>query len=261
MSYLEAAVLGLVQGLTEFLPVSSSGHLVIFKDLLGLNQPGVTLEVLLHVSTLLAVLFVFRNDFINLCQFYKNKDQRKFLFLLVLGSIPTACLGLLLSDYVEKLFQSTLAVGCMLLITGGILRLLTVLPAGKKDLTSMRFTDALFIGLVQGIAVIPGISRSGSTIAGAVFRGLEPESAARYSFMLSAPVIAGAALWETRKVMFSGMEKVMLVNYTIGGIIAFVSGILAIKLFINMLKENKFYYFSYYCWGLGLITIIVSLVR
>jgi len=125
----------------------------------------------------------------------------------------------------------------------------------------MRFADALFIGLMQGIAVIPGISRSGSTIAGAVFRGLKPELAVRYSFMLSAPVIAGAALWEARRVMFSGMEKVMLVNYTIGGVVAFVTGILAIKLFINLLKEKKFCYFSYYCWGLGIVTIIISLVR
>lgn len=261
MSYLEAAILGLVQGLTEFLPVSSSGHLVIFKGLLGLKQPGVTLEVLLHVSTLLAVLYIFRNDFVRLCQFYKYKDQRKFLFMLILGSIPTACLGLLLSDYVEKLFQSTLAVGCMLLITGTILRLLTVLPAGKKDLTSMRPADALFIGLAQGIAVIPGISRSGSTIAGAVFRGLEPESAVRYSFILSTPAIAGAALWEARHVVFSSMGKAMLVNYTIGGVVAFLSGVLAIKLFVNLLKEKKFYYFSYYCWGLGVITIIISLLR
>ncbi len=261
MSYLEAVILGLVQGLTEFLPVSSSGHLVIFKSLLGLKQPGITLEVFLHVCTLLAVLYVFRNDFIKLFQFYKYKDQRKFLLMLILGSIPTAFLGFLLSEYADKLFQSTLVVGCMLLITGTILKLLTVLPAGKKNLDSLDPTDALFVGLAQGIAIIPGISRSGATITGAMFRGLEPESAVRYSFMLSAPAIAGAALWEARHIVLSSVEKTMVINYAIGGVVAFLSGTLAIALFIKLLKGKKFHYFSYYCWGLGAITVIVSLAK
>ncbi len=261
MSYLEGAILGLVQGLTEFLPVSSSGHLVIFKDLLGLKQPGITLEVLLHVSTLLAVLFVFRRDFVKLLQFWKYGEHKHFLWMLVLGSIPTAILGLLLSDYIEMLFQSTLAVGFMLLITGLILRLLTVLPAGNKDLSRMGPWDALFIGLAQGIAVVPGISRSGSTIAGAIFRGLEPESAVRYSFMLSTPAIAGAALWESRHIGLGGIGGAALGSYALAAAVACLSGVLAIKLFINLLKGNKFHYFSYYCWGAGLLIIALSLMR
>ncbi len=261
MNYLKSALMGLVQGLTEFLPVSSSGHLVIFKDLLGLEQPGITLEIWLHVSTLLAVLLVFRKDFVRLGQFYRDREQRKFLFRLILGSIPAALLGLLLSDYAESLFRSTLVVGCMLLITGTLLKLLTILPIGKKRLEEMSPVDALFIGLAQGIAIIPGISRSGSTIAGAVFRGLEPGSAIRYSFMLSAPAIAGAALWELRGFSFAGMGNEMLLSYAISGAVAFFSGVLAIKIFINLLKEKKFHYFAYYCWGMGVLTIILSRLK
>ena len=149
----------------------------------------------------------------------------------------------------------------MLLITGTILKLITLLPAGRKNLDTMGPGDGLFIGLAQGIAVIPGISRSGLTIAGAIFKGLETEAAVRYSFMLSTPVIAGAALWEARHIALGSIGRAMLVNYTVGGVVAFLAGILAIKLFINLLKGNKFYYFSYYCWALGILTIVITLIR
>lgn len=261
MTFWESVILGLLQGLTEFLPVSSSGHLVIGKSLLGLDEPGVTLEVLLHFGTLLSVLCVFGKDFLKLLRFPKDKTQRRFLVLLILGCIPTAIIGLAIGSYADMLFGSTLLVGVMLLITGGILLLITALPAGAKTIGRMQAVDALWVGLIQGLAVIPGISRSGSTIMAALWRGLNRETAVRYSFMLAAPVILGASLLEIKKLLETGIGQAMLINYIAGALVAFVAGVCAIKLFINLLKENKFHYFAYYCFVVGAIAIIATLLR
>jgi undecaprenyl-diphosphatase len=261
MNLIEAIILGLVQGLTEFLPVSSSGHLVIFQDFLGMNQPGVTLEVILHFGTLLSVLFVFGRDFLDLLRFPKDAEQRRFLLLLLVGLIPTALMAFLLGDYMELLFNSPLAVGMMLLVTGGLLKLLTVFTGGKKDITGMKYQDALWVGLLQGVAIIPGISRSGSTITAAVWRGLDQATAVRYSFMLAAPVIFGATLLEVKDLLAAGIERALLVNYLAGGLVAFLAGIFAIKTFIRLLQRHKFHYFAYYCWAAGAFIIIYALLR
>jgi undecaprenyl-diphosphatase len=261
MTVWESVILGVLQGLTEFLPVSSSGHLVIGKSLLGLDEPGVTLEVLLHFSTLLSVFWVFGKDFLKLFRFPKDQTQRRFLFLLIVGCIPTAVIGLVIGRYADLLFKSTLVVGIMLLVTGGILLLITALPAGIKTIGRMQARDALWVGLLQGLAVIPGISRSGSTIMAALWRGLNRETAVRYSFMLAAPVILGAALLEMKKLLEAGMGQAMLINYMVGGLAAFIAGVCAIKIFIRLLKENKFHYFAYYCFAVGAAAIIASLLR
>jgi undecaprenyl-diphosphatase len=261
MNIFEAALLGLIQGLTEFLPVSSSGHLVLFQDLLGLNEPGVTLEVLLHFGTLLAVLFVFGKDFIALLQFYRDQYQRHFLSMLILGVVVTGLLGLLFGRYIELLFSSTLVVGFMLLITGLIVTLIKLVPQGQKNISTMKPLDSLLIGLLQAFAIIPGISRSGTTILTALWRGLDRDSAVRFSFMLSAPVILGATLVEAKDLFTKGLESAMLFNYLVGTSVAFISGIFAIKVFIRMLSGNKFHYFAYYCWAVGLIVIIISLIN
>jgi undecaprenyl-diphosphatase len=261
MNIFEAALLGLIQGLTEFLPVSSSGHLVLFQDLLGLNEPGVTLEVLLHFGTLLAVFFVFGKDFIALFQFYRDQYQRHFLFMLILGVVVTGLLGLLFGRYIELLFSSTLVVGFMLLITGLIIILIKIVPQGQKNISTMKPLDALLIGLLQAFAIIPGISRSGTTILTALWRGLDRDSAVRFSFMLSAPVILGATLVEAKGMFTTGLESAMLFNYLVGTLVAFISGIFAIKVFIRMLSGSKFHYFAYYCWAIGLIVIITSLIN
>jgi undecaprenyl-diphosphatase len=261
LNLFEAALLGLIQGLTEFLPVSSSGHLVLFQDLLGLNEPGVTLEVLLHFGTLLAVLFVFGKDFIALLRFYRDQFQRHFLLMLVLGVIVTGVLGLLFGRYIELLFSSTLVVGFMLLITGLIITLIKVIPQGQKSIAEMKPLDAVLIGLLQAFAIIPGISRSGTTILTALWRGLDRNSAIRFSFMISAPVILGATLVEAKELYTAGLESAMLVNYLVGTFVAFISGVFAIKVMIRMLSGNKFHYFAYYCWAIGLIVIIISLIN
>ncbi|HSW35394.1 MAG TPA: undecaprenyl-diphosphate phosphatase [Candidatus Limnocylindrales bacterium] len=260
MSVFEAIILGLIQGLTEFLPVSSSGHLVLFQDILNLVKPGITLEVILHFGTLLSVFWVFRKDFIDLLSFRKDKDQRYYLFVLIIGVIPTAAIGIFLRSYVDLLFQSTLVVGIAFMITGGILKFLTMLPEGNKNHTQIMVRDALWIGLFQGLAVIPGISRSGSTIAAALWRGLDRKTAVRYSFMLSAPVILGATILEVSSILATGLDRAMLLNYFAGGLVAFLAGIAAIQIFIKVLSEQKFQYFAYYCWVLGTIVIGVSLI-
>lgn len=260
MTLIDAAILGLIQGLTEFLPVSSSGHLVIFQNLLGLQEPGITLEVMLHLGTLFSVLWVFHKEFLGLFSFWKDSNQRHFLLLLITGLLVTAVLGLLVSNYIAIFFESTLIVGIMLLVTGGILKLLTILPIGTKTAKEMSYKDALWVGLLQIFAVIPGISRSGSTILAAVWRGLDRETAIRYSFMLSGPLIFGASLLEMRDMLNFGLDNTLLQNYFVGGLVAFLSGVLAIRLFIKILSGQKFYYFAYYCWGLGTLVIAVSLL-
>lgn len=260
MTLIESLILGLIQGLTEFLPISSSGHLVIFQTLFGLEEPGVTLEVLLHFGTLLSVFWVFGRDFLELLRFPRDAGQRRFLLLLILGVIPTAVLGLLLDKYAAGIFQSTLATGVALLVTGGILKLLTVLPVGSKGAAEMKPRDALWIGLIQGFAVIPGISRSGSTITAALWRGLDRVTAVRYSFMLAAPVILGLTLLEIKNLAAAGVEQAMLINYLAGGLVAFLAGVAAIKLFIRLLQQQKFLYFAYYCWAAGTVAIVASLL-
>lgn len=261
MGISEAIILGLIQGLTEFLPVSSSGHLVISQSLLGLDEPGVTLEVLLHFGTLLSVVWVFRSDFAGLLRFPRDAGQRRFIILLLVGVFPTAILGLLLHGYTELFFSSVMTVGFMLLITGGLLKLLTILPEGVKKTPDMNKRDALWIGLLQGLAIIPGISRSGSTITAALWRGLDRATAVRYSFMLSAPVILGATLLEVREIHAAGIDGAMLVNYIIGGLAAFLAGVVAIKTFIRLLQQKKFHYFAYYCWLVGAVVIIATLLN
>jgi undecaprenyl-diphosphatase len=261
MNIFEAMLLGLIQGLTEFLPVSSSGHLVIFQEILGLDEPGVTLEVMLHFGTLLSVMWVFGGDFLALLAFRKNSAERNFLLMLIAGVVVTGSIGLLFSDYITEFFKSTLLVGFMLLITGAILKLITILPAGLKEKENITLKDALFIGLLQAFAMIPGISRSGSTIAAALWRGLDRQTAVKYSFMLSAPVIMGATLLELRRLLSFGFGQELIINYLAGGVVAFIAGILAIRIFIKLLAGNKFYYFSYYCFAAGTLIIIVSLIR
>lgn len=261
MSIFEAIILGLIQGLTEFLPVSSSGHLVVFQEILGMKEPGVTLEVLLHFGTLFSVIWVFRKDFKELFLFWRDQKQQYFLFMILCGVAVTAAIGLFFNNYVDILFKSTLLVGFMLLVTGTILKLLTIIPRGEKNVTTMKVSDAVWIGLLQGLAIIPGISRSGSTIMAALWRGLDNETAVRYSFMLSAPVILGATLLEIKDLIIVGIEQHMLVNYIIGGLVSFLAGVFAIKVFIRLLTGKKLHYFSYYCWIVGCLVIGLSLWR
>lgn len=261
MSLLDSIILGIVQGLTEFLPVSSSGHLVIFQNILGLDEPGVTLEVLLHFGTLLSILWVFRKDFQELLKFASDPLQRRFLILLIIGTVATGAIALLLHPYIVFAFGSTLVVGFLLLITGVILWIINIIPERGKKVDSMSNLDAVWIGVFQGMAIFPGISRSGSTIFGALWRGLDRATAVKYSFILTAPAILGATLLEARGLYLEGVTPPVMINYMVGMVVAFIFGVLAIKTFIRLLQNKKFHYFSYYCWAVGSGIILFTLFK
>lgn len=259
MNYVEAVMLGLLQGLTEFLPVSSSGHLVIAQHFLGIKQPGVTFEVMVHFGTLLSIIWVFRKDLLSLVRGFRSKmEERKLLTLLIMGIIPTGLMGIILKSFFVELYDKPFVVGLMLLVTGFIVLAISKVSIKYKDITKMSYGDALIIGFFQGIAIIPGISRSGSTIFGALLRGLNRETAVRYSFLLALPAIAGATVLELKELFeFGGGRELFAMNVA-AMFTSFISGILAITVFINLLKRGKFYYIAYYCWGVGILTVLLS---
>ncbi len=260
MNYGEAFGLGLLQGLTEFLPVSSSGHLVIAQHFLGIVQPGVTLEVMVHFGTLLSIIWVFRQDIRKLLTGFLNRtEEKRFVILLFWGVIPTGIIGILGGTFFTSIFSRPLLVGLALLLTGFIVLAISKVKIKSKDLHKIRIRDALFIGIFQGIAIIPGITRSGSTILGALWRGLDRDTAIRYSFLLALPVIAGATLLELKDFIKIAVDLTLFYPYLLAMFTAFISGIFAIHFFIRLLKESRFHYIAYYCWCLGLLTIIVSL--
>ena len=260
VSIFEAIFLGMVQGLTEFLPVSSSGHLVISQYFLGVKEPGVTFEVLVHFGTLFSVIWVFWKDITNLfLGFSRQMQQRKLMALLAISIIPTGLMGVFLGPFFKGLYENVTAVGFMLLVTGLILWLIERLPVGTKNIKKMGVSDALLISLAQGFAIIPGISRSGSTITAALARNLDMETAVRFSFLMSLPVIFGATIMEARDIFSAGSEHIYIIPYAIATVTAFFAGIVAIKTFIKLLKARKFRYFSYYCWFMGTLVIIISL--
>lgn len=255
MSFFEAIILGLIQGLTEFLPISSSGHLVILSNVLGVNEQGILFEVFVHFGTLLAVFVVFKDDIIKLI---KNPFQ-KLTILLIIGTIPTAIIGLTLEDTFERLFNSLFTVGFTLLITGTLLWLAESFTGGKKDLSKLTGINAFIIGIAQGAAITPGISRSGSTIAAALLLGLDRSSAARYSFLLSIPAILGATVLKTKDLIV-GIGEVRLLPLMAGTVMAALSGYFAIKFLLKILEQGKLKYFSVYCWLLGGIIIFYHII-
>ncbi len=274
IGYLQALIMGLVQGLTEFLPVSSSGHLVLSKFILGAQlDTSALFEILLHVGTLVAVFIVFWKDVWSLiregiflirdlivCLLRKKKlmlyPERKMLLFIILASIPTAILGLLMEKFLEDLFLSSLiAVGFALLVTGTFLLLIRKLPQGHKKLPQMKGRDAFTIGIIQGIATIPGISRSGSTVAAGLFCGLDKEFAFRFSFLMSIPAILGAAVLKLTDV--SGADLATNAGpYLIGMIVAALTGYLCVKWLRNLIQKNQFHYFGYYCLVVGMLSVI-----
>jgi undecaprenyl-diphosphatase len=277
MEVWEGILLGILQGLTEFLPVSSSGHLVIAGHFFGLSEGGITFGVLVHLATLIAVFIVFWDDIIDifkglysiLLSLLRLKDEKistllrhdsqvKLVALLLIGSIPAGIAGLLFKDFFEELFKSPVVTGFMLLVTGGILWLASRLSNRLKIVEDMTSGDALLIGVAQAVAIFPGISRSGSTITGGLLRGLNRENAARFSFLLSIPVIGGAALLESRELIRAITSPEEVSALVAGFIAALISGYIAIKFLLSILKKGRLHFFSYYCWALGILTILFA---
>ena len=275
MTTIEAIVLGILQGLTEFLPVSSSGHLVLFQHLFGLKEAELFFDVCVHLGTLVAVIIVFRHEIIKIIsvllqlvapggqkekflQKMESEPELKMAVLIVIGSIPTAILGLLFASIADRLFSSTLIAGLMLMVTGLLLWITRkaethALAARDGHLTTAK---AFIIGIVQGLAIIPGISRSGSTISTGLLLGVDRETAARYSFLLSIPAIVGAGLLSLK----DGFSQTNPVIWTslLGAVTAAIVGYGALKSLLQMVKKGRLYVFAPYCWLVGLLAIVFS---
>ena len=259
MGTLEAILLGLLQGLTEFLPVSSSGHLVIAQHFLGITLPGVTFEVMVHFGTLLSIIWVFRKDLYRLIAHFSEMEEKKLLFSLIFATIPTGLMGLFFSSFFREIFDKPLFAGLMLLVTGFIVIAIQKINLGNRKIKEMSSWDAVLIGVFQGIAIVPGITRSGSTILGALWRGLKKEEAIRFSFLLALPAIAGASFLEILGLFKSGELVNGFLSYNfLGALTAFFSGIFAITVFIKLLMKEKFYYLAYYCWIAGILTLLFA---
>lgn len=255
MGLLNVIVLGLIQGITEFIPVSSSGHLVIFQHFMEVDG-GITLNVFLHFGSLLAVTYVFRKEIIGIITL--KEKYRKLTYFIIIGSIPAGVIGLLFEDFFEEVFSTLTVVGVALLITGFLLFISDKINTEERSLKKMNLGDAIFIGIAQALAIFPGISRSGSTIVGGLFKGLDRELAARFSFLLALPVIGGATLLQTRNIFSVGLEGIAAIELTAGTFTSMIASFFAIKVLLILIKKEKLSIFAYYCWILGLTIIFIA---
>ena len=274
---LQAIFLGFVQGATEFIPVSSSGHLVIIPWLLGWErnpQVGLFFDTILHWGTLVAIFVVFWRDFwtmfVAALKSIGNRSladsQARVAWYIVIGSIPAAVLGLTFTDFFSRLYMEPLAAGIALLVTAGLLagsEQLVKRAEQLRDLDQLSLRDSIFIGLAQGFALIPGISRSGSTIAAGLSRGIRRDEAARFSFYLGTPAFLGAGLLQTIEVTsIPGVDVGAMAPALIAGFLAAaITGVIAIRFLLAYLRKHSLYVFSVYCAVVGLLTIIVTFVR
>lgn len=262
MSILEAIVLGLVQGLTEFLPVSSSGHLVIGKELLGIDSSGVAFEVVVHAATVLSTLVAFRKDILELLSGvlkFKMNGQTIYVFKILVSMVPVFIVGMFLKDHVEALFgEGTIVVGIALLVTSFLLYLSGVLKPKEKGIT---FRNALIIGVAQSVAVIPGLSRSGATISTGLLLGARREDIAKFSFLMVLVPILGEAFLELVSGGFASESTgIGVLPLAASFLAAFTSGLFACKAMIALVKKTKLKGFALYCAILGVIAIIYSYV-
>lgn len=254
-------VLGLVQGLTEFLPVSSSGHLVLAERWLCLDPPGVLLEAMLHWGTLAAILIVFRKDILALLKSLRGKGslvQRKEVGFLIAGTVPIIAVALLLQETIQSAFSSLAGVGIGLLFTSLILTLGHA-ARGRARRSSIRFPDAIVVGLAQAVAVFPGISRSGTTISAGITMGLTANQAARFSFLLAIPALFGAGLLHLLDALKAPGSQNWL-GILIGTMCAFVSGWLALRVALALVVRGRFWIFAIYCAVVGTGTLIWSIL-
>lgn len=260
MSVLEAIILGLVQGLTEFLPVSSSGHLEMGHVLFGVDPDiNLTFDILVHGATVLSTLVVFRNDiiklFAGLFQFKWNEPTR-YITLLVVSAIPVAIVGFLFEEQIEALFSGNLVfIGSMLLVTATLLATASYIKKRKREI---GFFDAIIIGIAQTLAIIPGISRSGATIATGLIIGNNKEGLARFSFLMVIIPILGANFIKLVKGDMTAGGSIDALPLIAGFIAAFVAGLLACKLMVNIVRKGNFIYFAIYCAIIGVIAIFVA---
>lgn len=289
MNFFEAILMAIIQGITEFLPVSSSGHLALFKIIFNLQEAGILYDVLLHVGTLIAIFIVYRKDIwelikeavfllgdilYNLGRWLSNvvrrekggykkvisSTYRRFVIMIIVSCIPTAVIGLVGKDFVELSGQTLLIPGICLVVTAILLSIADYVKPGKLTAANAGWGSSVIIGVAQGIATMPGLSRSGTTIAACLLLGYEKSFAVKYSFILSIPAVLGSLLLEIKDIAgadFSGSE---IASYIVGMIIAAAVGFFCIKFLIYLIKNKRFMGFSIYCAVIGMASIIIYFV-
>jgi len=267
-----ALFLGVVQGLTEFLPVSSSGHFVLFKQFIPGKNDDILFVLVLHIGTLVPVLWFYRDTIAQMFRdilggsagssaadgestAYMQRDGVRMALLVVLASIPTAIIGLGAKDFFEALFSSPETLTISFAVTGGLLLLTRRLSSGELTLQNIPLHYGLLLGLAQGFAITPGISRSGTTIAVALMLGLKRDFAARYSFLMSVPAIAGGALYETLKADTFDLDPGALL---VGGFSSLVVGFFALTLLVKLVKDGNLHYFAWYCFGAAAVAGLIA---
>lgn len=290
MSFFEAIIMGIVQGLTEFLPISSSGHLAITRQIFGLHFDNILFEVILHLGTLIAIVIVYYKDVMNLIvggisiigRFFQyiiarlekiflnenikipkiiNDEDKKFAMLIVVASIPTALMGLILEQTIIKAFDILLVPGICLLVTGFLLYSTNKMKYGMKKEDKTSYIDAIIIGTFQGFAIMPGISRSGSTIVASLLRGFNKEFAVKFSFLMSLPAILGALIFQLKDIEINELLTQLTAPYLTGMAVSTLVGYICIRFLIKLIKNNKLHYFAYYCFVVGGITIITYFIK
>jgi undecaprenyl-diphosphatase len=275
MDIISGIIIGIVQGLTEFLPVSSSAHLIFIQHILNVGENNLAFDVLLHLGTLLAVFIYYIKDIIQMIEAFfssvldifkgkfieefKENQYKKLAWLIIIGTFPAGIIGKLFNSQIEAIFNSLFFPALFLLITGILLYSSQRINVGNRDINKTGIKDAIIIGLSQAIAILPGISRSGTTIASGLFLGLDKEFVAKFSFLLSIPVILGAGLTEIGDL---GVNlDANLYVYIAGFLAAFISGYLGIRTLIKFIKEKSLDIFAYYCWIVGILVLLFVFIN
>ena len=256
MTYIEGILLGFIQAITEFLPISSSGHLVLSQKLLGIESTDLIIEIILHLGTLLSIIIFFWDDLKTLAVksiFKKDKSSQIFIAKILIATIPASIIGILFKDSLTQIFDSLLYVSFFFIITGICLFLTRF---SKNKITEISFVFALIIGLSQVLALLPGISRSGITIATALLLGIKSEDAARFSFFMAIPVLAGAGLLQVNDLINVGNYSLLQLFF--GFMSSMIFGLIAIKILFRIVYNNYFWIFSFYCWFIGIVTFLIK---
>ncbi|WHY01373.1 undecaprenyl-diphosphate phosphatase [Neobacillus sp. DY30] len=268
--FIKYAILGIVQGVTEPLPISSSGHLVIFQNLLGMNLQGLNFEVFANFASLIAVVIIFWTDikrlFYNAIRFLVKGDRStdarndfKFVLYLIIGTIPVAVIGILLKDQIEAYFKSLLTIGITLMVTGLGLWIIRHLRGGKGD-HDVNSVEALLVGMAQAIALIPGISRSGATLIACLGLGMNRETALRFSFLLYIPVSIGGLILSATDLVKDPQLNTLIFPYIVGFVFSLITSLFSLKWFMGIVEKGNLVYFSIYCFIIGIAVITGSMM-
>lgn len=251
MNGIEAFILGLIQGITEFLPISSTGHLYLGRHLFGLDNAGLFLDTMLHFGTLIAIVVFYKDILLEILR----HPFRKLTLLLIIGTLPAVVFGLAFESYFEHLSKTGSTIGWEFLVTGALLWFADSVKGGAKKLDDITVIDALIIGCFQATAIFPAISRSGSTIAASLYRKLDRETAAYFSFLLSTPAIAGAVALQCKDLFQAGGTSISLLSLFIATLSSALFGYVAMRWMIGFLKNHSLKIFSIYVWILGIFIL------